>query len=287
MFKALKCDINKTIINIGFLGAIITVLMLCFSANIYQDSETGRTYTVIETITSLDKEIIETDFRCSNYSVFSSGLTGYGAMFLPIIVSFPFMIAYCAERNNGLMRFTIMRTGKLKYYISKFITAVFSGGLSVMIGLMLFGIACFFLFPNFSTYTLDPEFVKHMGYEQLGDNVIKILINAFIFGAVSTLPGFFISSFCKNPYLITCVPFLLVYIWNISLGKVVAILVAKDNIKLVEKVECFYPDSLSKILFRKEFDSVTKLTLVFNVGIILFCLLGHIIIMNRRTDKGV
>ena len=36
------------------------------------------------------------------------------------------MVSSCAERNNGLMRFTISRTGKLRYYLSKFFEVVSS-----------------------------------------------------------------------------------------------------------------------------------------------------------------
>ena len=287
MFRAIKCDLNKTIVNIGFVGAVFTVLLLCFTSTVYTDNLTGKAYTVIEALTSLDKSIIQTNENLSSYNVFSGGLSGYAKMFLPIIVAFPFMISYCSERNNGLMRFTITRTGKTRYYFSKFFTAITSGGLAVMIGLMLFGIVSFFLFPPISTYEIDSELIEIMGYNEVEVRIVKILINAFIFGAISTLPGFFISSFCKNPYLITCVPFLLVYIWNIALNKLETRYYLELDFEAMERIQCFYPNSLTMILFSEEFNTNVKITLAFNIGLILFCLLGYIIIMNRRVDKGV
>lgn len=157
LLNAIKCDLNKSIINIGFAGAVLLTTVLAFTSSAYTDLATDKSYSVFESLFTLDKNILRTDPMLSSVLVFRNGLSGYITMFLPIVVAFPFMVSFCAERNNGLMRFTISRTGKLRYYLSKFISALISGGFAVMLGIAVYGIACAVLFFNhFRSLTYQP-----------------------------------------------------------------------------------------------------------------------------------
>lgn len=42
--KALKCALNKAIINIGFVRAVLTAMVLCFTAIAYMDLDTHCYY---------------------------------------------------------------------------------------------------------------------------------------------------------------------------------------------------------------------------------------------------
>ena len=42
--KALKCDLNKSMLNIGYVGAVLLTTLLCFTAKAYTD-QTRRIYT--------------------------------------------------------------------------------------------------------------------------------------------------------------------------------------------------------------------------------------------------
>ena len=46
--KALKCDLNKSMLNIGYVGAVLLTTMLCFTAKAYTDPNTAKIYTVFE-----------------------------------------------------------------------------------------------------------------------------------------------------------------------------------------------------------------------------------------------
>ena len=100
----------------------------------------GVIYTVFECIAKLDKQLFADDYSFSSYLIFAKGMSGYMAMFLPIIAAFPFMTAFCAERNGGSMRFNITRTGGLRYYLSKFCSAFLCGGSAVLFGYIIFGV---------------------------------------------------------------------------------------------------------------------------------------------------
>ncbi len=102
LFSTVKQDLNKTLLNIGFLGAVLLTAVLCFTAPTYHDIATDRSYSVFESFFSFKREFIESDTQFASISVFQNGLGGYISMFLPIIVAFPFMVSFCAEINSGL-----------------------------------------------------------------------------------------------------------------------------------------------------------------------------------------
>ena len=51
-------------------------------------------------------------------------------------------------------------------------------------------------------------------------------------------------------------------------------------------MENFYPNSIMNLSYYTAFAD-TKYILFFNFGIILFSVIGFIVIMNMRLDKGV
>ena len=44
----LRQDLNKTIINLGFIGAAVMTALLCFTAPAYMDNATTKSYSVFE-----------------------------------------------------------------------------------------------------------------------------------------------------------------------------------------------------------------------------------------------
>lgn len=284
--KSLKCDLNKSIINIGFMGAVLITCVLCFTSFAYVDPTTEKTYSVFEALFTLDRDFINEHYEFSSILIFRGAMSGYIPMFLPIIVAFPFMMSFCAERNNGLMRFTITRIGKYKYYFSKFFASLISGGLAVLLGVLFFGVISSIFVPNIESYNIPVDELNNMLPNNLPVTVFKILGSAFVYGAISTLPAFLLSSFCKNPYIITCVPFLFVYIWNTALDKIANNAFFNENMELYDKITPFKPNALANLMYVTEIDKSLKITIVFNLAYLLVILLAFIMIMNKRTDKG-
>lgn len=289
-FHTLRQDLNKTVLNIGFLGAALMTCLLCFTATAYTDPSNQKSYTIMEAFYSFDKQFVQSNKVFASVRLFTSGLSGYITMFIPIIVAFPFMVSFCSERNNGLMRFTISRTGKLRYYLSKFFASFLGGGLAVLIGLVLYGIAVYIMFPSLSSYPPDPWLTE---FEQPGEieMVVRMLASGFIYGAFSTLPAFLLSSFCKNPYIITCLPFMLVYIWTTAIRKLQ--FKAFENYmdfdqSYYDKLAAFSPDSPQYVpgVFFDEMSDMLKYVLWFNGIYLAVILIGFIVIMNLRIDKG-
>ena len=290
-FHTLRQDLNKTVLNIGFVGAALMTCVLAFTASAYMDTTTDKSYTVIEAFLTFDKKFVESDYTFASMNVFSKALSGYISMFIPIIVAFPFMVSFCAERNNGLMRFTITRAGKLRYYLSKFTASLLGGGLAVAFGMILFGIVVRIAFPSIYSYGLDPESLQWTVPNGEMSIVWRVLLSSFIYGAFSTLPAFFLSSFCRNPYIITCLPFMLVYVWQTAISKLITRIFdlnASFDQNYMDRLTAFAPDS-SRYLASVDFGELTylhKCVLIFNGAYLAVFLIGFIVIMNLRTDQG-
>lgn len=286
LINSLRGDLNKTLLNIGFLGAVMLTAVLCFTAPTYHDLTTDRSYSVFESFFSFKREFIESDTQFASINVFQNGLGGYITMFLPIIVAFPFMVSFCAERNSGLMRFTISRTGCLRYYLSKFLSVLIGGGLAAMLGYVIYGLVIYGFFPNVNSYELD-EFYYEMHPDSQTVEVLKMLLSAFIYGAVTTLPAFLISSFSRNPYLITCVPFLMVYIWNTAINKLVLKAWETEDYELSEKLFDFQPDSARRLVYITEWNDSAQRIVLFNSVLVVSVIVLFSLIMNLRKDRGV
>lgn len=186
------------------------------------------------------------------------------------------------------MRFNITRTGSLRYYLSKFCSAFLCGGSAVLFGYIIFGVIVRIIFPSLSQYELsadDLSFVLVNNKDEL-TGVLRYMLSAFLYGAISTMPALFISSFCKNPYLITCVPFMVTYMWQITVQKLIANSMMKEDFDRASILENFYPNSIMNLSYYTAFAD-TKYILFFNLGIILLSVIGFIVIMNMRLDKGV
>lgn len=282
--KALRCDLNKSLINPGFLGAVLITCALSFTAEAWYNPQNGQSLTVLEALIRLDRETIASDFYLSSIMIFRKALTGYITMFMPIIAAFPFMVSFCTERNTGFMRFSITRSGKWRYYLSKFMSAALSGGLSVMLGVMLFGIFAAVLFPSISKYGIQKETLDMVLPGGFLLSLIKVPVAAFSYGVFSTLPAFFLSSFCKNAYIITCLPFMLDYVRDTFIRNLTEKAFDSGNWEAAQGYFAYSSDAPATLLHIAWHEGRT--VLLFNVVLALILLAGFIFILEIRKDKG-
>ena len=281
MPKNLKCDLARIISSWAFIAAIIVTAVLCFSAQVYADYGSGRTYSVIEVLFSLDRGVVAANSDFYAPMIIRKALTGYSAMAMPITASFPFVMSFIGERNSGNMQYTISRTSRGKYYISKFITAVTSGGLCTALGVIFFGVCVFILFPN----VYPPELTEWAFPNGVLAGLAKKLLSAFIYGATSVLPAFLLCAFCKNPYIVLCFPFMLKFIAETFLKKVQANAWATGNYEATEHIEPFYPDAASQLVDRPV-DKTFWVIIAVNVIAAAIAFAGFAAIMENRSDRG-
>ena len=116
----------------------------------------------------------------------------------------------------------------------------------------------------------------------------KSIINIGFAGAVllTTVLAFFLSSFCKNPYIITCLPFMLNYVLTTMLNRIIDANLFNDNFDF-DRANAFYPSSVTNFLYIQSFDKSAKWITAVNCSGAIVALLGFIMVMNLHKDKGV
>ncbi len=281
MLKVLKCDLARCIANRGFICAVIVIAVLCFSAQIYSDNSNGKSYSVFEALFSFDRAFMSNNSDFSPRVIIKTALSGYSAMVLPVTAAFPFVFSFITERNSGNMLFTISRTNRGKYYFSKFISAISSGGSCTMFGVILFGILVYILFPNAD----PPDLLERDLPNGVFTLLVKKALSAFIYGRTSVLPAFFLCSFCRNSYIILCVPFMLKFILETLLAKFQTNALASGDIGAYEQAAPFYPDAVSR-LFDMPVDKVFYEIIAVNIIFVVIVFAGFVVVMENRADRG-
>lgn len=278
MIGSLRCDFHKTIISAGFAAAVLVTFLLCFTENVYIDGSM-RAYSALEALFTFDRPFMESRSSFCSLAVFKSTLSGYSAMFLPILASFPFVFSHSAERNSSNIRFSIFRAKRLKYYLSKFICAALSGGACVLLGVSLFGIFSSIAFPALECYEgFDLEFFAPDGVVA---EIIKKLLSAFIYGCANA-PRVLFERVLPQPLHNT--------LRSVSDAVYAGygdqkILVSTYDDKIYQRVFPFESYAPSKIPYLDAGELLYSTIAVTAISAGIF-LVGYIIIMERRTDKG-
>lgn len=261
--NSIAIELKKTVFSYGFILCIVITCLLCFTSSVYTDSLTGKEYSVFEVIANKSRSVFSS-FTSSQ--LLHASVSPYMTIFIPVLSSLPFVTGFCAERLGGNMRFVIIRSGKYKYCISKFISAVISGGIAVMAGFMLYSVAVCFSFSNEGLYALE---------------LIKMYIGMGLYGMISVLPAFFLSAFIRNKYMICCFPFIFMHFYYTSVSKVQDIFNARDRWDIVMKMYFLYPSNIKEVLF-----DVNVEIIIYHAVLAVAALVGFTVIMNRRLDYG-
>ncbi len=280
MSRAFFCDFRRAAFRPAFLSAVLVTFFLCFLEDAYIDSSTMRAYTVFEAACTFPRSFFEKNPGFCSVIIWRDALSGYAAMFLPVLASFPFVCSQCAERSSGNVRFQLVRTGKWSFYASKFASAVLSGGACIALGVILFGIFCALFFPSPASY---PEGVLAMqSYEGLFPEVAKKLASAFLYGCANTLLAFFMLSFCRNRYIVLCVPFMARFIQDTAIRKAE---MASADPDVYWKLAPFASNAPSRIPYMGAGGAMIESVAVLAAAAAL-SFAGYVLASERRMDRG-
>ena len=82
-------------------------------------------------------------------------------------------------------------------------------------------------------------------------------------------------------------PFLLVYIWNTAINKLVLKAWETEDNELAQKLFDFQPDSARQLAFITEWNASTQRIVIFNSVLVVGVIVLFSLIMNLRKDRGV
>ena len=141
-------------------------------------------------------------------SLITNPISIFMAMFMPILVIFPFLNVFWNEKMTNNYLFRQARIGVRKYIVGSMAEAVLSSGLLAVLGRFLYeGI----LFVIFTSMGKMPIFL------QIVPLLLRKGIRFFFYGCLVCIPVLFFTALLKNRYIILCMPFILIYLYDLFL----------------------------------------------------------------------
>lgn len=290
--KNVITEFKKIFTGYGFWLCVAFTTILCFSAEIYQDSLTGNRYSVIRALLSFDRETMlqYTDF-CS-LEVMRKGSWGWINLFIPIVSAFAFVPLECDEHEAKVVRYEVFRSSRIKFHLSEIISAVISGGLAVSIGYAIYALLVYFLFPGINAFDQENvEMYKEMTqYMNIPDNYAVAALQktacVFLYGVTMSAPVIMLSGLIRNKYLVLCIPFFIKYVINQTCQKVSAQMYSGgENVdqRLSDFISIINPDSAASL---NEYGNLSKYILMYSLAVIAGCFVLYLVFSMRRVDCG-
>lgn len=223
MKNIIKLELNKALKNKFFYIAIVVGFMFTIMSFLYnletQHNDIEMLKNAEITMNAIYNPMVSASTVFNNWvlgEAYTLGATIFFFIF-SILAAIPYAWSYCAERNSGYVKNIIIRSGKREYYIAKYIAVFVSGGLAVLIPLVLNFLLVSMFFP---TAVPDPSYVIYYGI--WGDSLMSglfytkpliyvfiYLIMNFLFSGVIACISLIVARFIKNRIAVILSPFFL------------------------------------------------------------------------------
>jgi len=220
MHRIIKTDFYKIVTGYGMYLCVLFTIILCFGTSIHIDMMNNDQYSVISSLITFDREFMLSSYDFISINVALKGAGSWLSMFIPIISAFAYIPLVCDESESKSIRNAVFRSSKLKFYLSRFITAVLSGGFAVMIGYMVFCGMVFILFPGIGEFPAETRefYIQYLSdvYSStadlgIGSALVIKFAEIFVYGAIAAIPSILLTAVSKNKYVVLCIPFFIKY----------------------------------------------------------------------------
>lgn len=270
--NSINIELKKIFNGISFYISVLIKTILCFTSVVFVTS--SQSFSVINAWLTVDNNIIKSNITFSSFNIFLCGSGSWLSMFIPMVAAFPFVSLFCDEKSGGAIRISIVRQGRRRYNLSKYISGIVSGGCAVALGYIIYGVIVYVMFPSLSQYNCTDIFTKY------GISVVIIgkIFSMFLYGILSSIMALLFSSFIRNKYLILCIPFMLKYIYDQSIVKVIS----KQTVPS-KKLTLMQTDIINQITEMPKFFLWYS---SFILVLVIMCFVIYSFSMNRRLDLG-
>lgn len=157
-----KAILTKLFFLVVILGCIITMSSFAYRLNSYYNDLNNFKMIEEEGSSGIMNPMAPIESLFNHWigsEAISAGAIYYYFLF-PILVCIPYGWSYCRERRSGYIKNVVIRTGKLGYYLSKYIALFLSGGLAMVIPLLFNFILTAMFIP---AVTPDPYYITGYG----------------------------------------------------------------------------------------------------------------------------
>ena len=241
MMRNIRIEVQKILYLPYLLLGVAGIIALCLTAT--GDMGAGGSQISIFSL-MIRPEVTNTQHTA--FELWRAGIGGWLLVFAPMLLTMGYMISLSGERQNGQIRFVLMRSGKLRYCISKVCGGVLAGGIIFLIGYAVFGLLMMIWFPSLSTLSVEEQKFYLMG-STLGVEVVKCLIGAFLYGMTGSLFGICVAIAFWDKYMLICLPFMINYIYLQVLGKLTSDCIVAEKYEKSTWIEAMRPESIMNI----------------------------------------
>lgn len=241
MIRNIRLEVQKILHLPYLLLSVAGIIALCLTA-------TGETDVGGRQISIFSLMIRSEDASSQHVALelWRAGIGGWLIVFAPMLLTVGYIISLSGERQNGQIRFALMRSGKLRYCISKVCGGALAGGIIFLIGYAVFGLLMMIRFPLLSTLPVEEQEFYLMG-SSLAMEVVKYLIGAFLYGMTGSLFGIGVAIVFRDKYMLICLPFMINYIYQQVLSKLSLECWASENYEKITWIEAMKPESIMNI----------------------------------------
>lgn len=279
--REISVSFKKIFSSAGFYLSTLLTITLLFCAEVYVDALTSDRYSVISALMNFDRNEMLRHFELCSYYVIRNARNGWFTLFVPLSTAFCFVPLMCTERDSNALRFQIVRSSKLKFDLSRYLSGIFAGGISVALGYAIFSGLSFILFPGRSEF--GDFFDGQSGEGFIG--YLKILLGIWLYGTFWSMPAMFCTSIIKNKYLVMCIPFFIKY----GVVQTVSMLTQRIfgdpeniNMTLASFLNIINPESLMHVA---EYGTAGGI-LIFYGAVSAALLIGYLLIQMAGRDQG-
>ena len=241
MMRNIRIEVQKILYLPYLLLGVAGIIALCLTAT--GDMGAGGSQISIFLL-MIRPEVTNTPHTA--FVLWRAGIGGWLIVFAPMLLTMGYMISLSGERQNGQIRFALMRSGKLRYCISKVCGGALAGGIISLIGYAVFGLLMMIWFPSLSTLPVEEQEFYLMG-STLGMEVVKCLIGAFLYGMTGSLFGIGVAIAFWDKYMLICLPFMINYIYLQVLGKLTSDCIVAEKYEKSIWIEAMRPESIMNI----------------------------------------
>lgn len=290
-------DMKKILGSSTFWLAVVATALICFTGSMARDTYGLYNYNIVDILTDFSVNDIKENLVDANVKVIFLKETGsYLWMFAPVLAGMPLIPLLCAERKNKAMRYELVRVGKKRFALGKLLSSMISGGMVFMFGYALFGILLAIIFPVMGTdknviRCIDIMLYNHPDFIKVYDAIGYIsmiglkLAGFFVYGALSAVFAYIMSSFVTNKYIVLCVPYILNYMLSSFIDK------QSMSMSFWELPKWFTSNfvnlkvNTSTQMFQVSWSEIGSY-FALHIMLVICSLIIYNIIMSRRCDCG-
>lgn len=220
MMRNIRIEVQKILHLPYLLLGVAGIIALCLTAT--GDMNVGGSQISIFSLL-IRPEVTNTPHTA--FELWRAGIGGWLTVFAPMLLTLGYMISLSGERQNGQIRFALMRSGKLRYCISKVCGGALAGGIIFLIGYAVFGLLMVIRFPSLNTLPVKEQEFYLMG----------------------SLFGIGVAIAFRDKYMLICLLFMINYIYQQVLGKLASDCMVAEKYEKITWIEAVRPESIMNI----------------------------------------